>query len=80
MKENLIQLVYVLLGITIVVLLLSNENHTGRYVPFANKMILDTTNGDVYLPIKGKSTKYIWEKYFAFQPKKELQAQIDPSE
>lgn len=75
MKENILQFIYVLLGITFVILVLNNESKIGTYVPFGNKMLLDTTNGNVYIPTEGKNTRYTWKKYFSFN-KAEMQDEL----
>ena len=79
MKESIIKLIYIAFGLIFIIAVLNNQSNIGKYVPFGNKMILDTRNGNVYIPTKEKYTwgKYIWEKHFAFKPKKTLEAELD---
>lgn len=73
MKESIIKLIYITFGFIFIIAVLNNESNIGKYVPFGNNTILDTTNGDIYIPTEGINTRYTWKKLFAFKTKEEIQ-------
>lgn len=71
MKNKLFEMLG-LIGIFLIAVFLfnMNNNQIGKYVPFGSKMILNTTNGTVYIPTNyDKSGIYKWEKKFSFDRK-----------
>jgi hypothetical protein len=76
MNKNLIDMIGIIGIFLIVVFLfkindnLVSKNQIGRYVNFTSNYILDTTNGNVYIPDsanQGDNTRFIWKKYFSFR-------------
>ncbi|WP_419777784.1 hypothetical protein [Malaciobacter marinus] len=50
-----------------------NDSDIGKYKPMGKKMILDTTNGNVYIPKKfGKNGDLKWKKIISFKTKDEI--------
>lgn len=50
-----------------------NNSGVGKYVPIGNKMILNTTNGKVYVPKKNNYGKFKWNELISFKTEKELE-------